>query len=185
MSSNENDGPLTLVTRVVSSINGVLAQLCMHLAGVGLVILTVIFGWLVYGRYVLNSTPTWVEQVALLLVVFIAFLGAAAGIQEKTHLCVDIFTRKLAGTVKTIVSAFVHVTMAGFGVFLAFYGYKLVVFKWASKIPLIGWSEGLRVMPLFVGGALITLFSIGHILALTQASRDGGEDFPDQEKEGD
>ena len=37
------------------------------LSGLSLVFLVVSFGWLVYGRYVLNETPTWVEQVALLL----------------------------------------------------------------------------------------------------------------------
>jgi len=34
------------------------------LTGVALVVLTVMFGWLVFGRYVLNATPTWVEQVS-------------------------------------------------------------------------------------------------------------------------
>ena len=51
--------------------------------GVALVVLTVIFGWLVFGRYVLNATPTWVEQVALLLVVYIGFLGASTGVHKK------------------------------------------------------------------------------------------------------
>ena len=60
-------------------------------AGVGLVVLTVIFGWLVYGRYVLNSTPTWVEQVSLLLVMLIGFLGASVGIHKNTHLGVSYF----------------------------------------------------------------------------------------------
>ncbi len=56
------------------------------LTGVALVVLTVIFGWLVFGRYVLNSTPTWVEQVSLLLVVYIGFLGASIGVHKQTHL---------------------------------------------------------------------------------------------------
>ena len=45
-----------------------LAQTCLVIAGVQLVTLISIFGWLVWGRYVLNDTPTWVEQLALLLV---------------------------------------------------------------------------------------------------------------------
>ena len=51
------------------------------IAGVALVVMTAIFGWLVFGRYVLNSTPTWVEQVSLLLVVYIGFLGASVGVR--------------------------------------------------------------------------------------------------------
>ena len=47
--------------------------------------------WLVYGRYVLNDTPTWVEQVSLLLVMVITFLGAAVGVHQHSHLSVVVF----------------------------------------------------------------------------------------------
>ena len=40
-----------------------LAKGCVGVAGTGLVVLVAIFGWLVWGRYVMNDTPTWVEQV--------------------------------------------------------------------------------------------------------------------------
>ena len=55
----------------------VLAFISKILTGVAIVVLTVIFGWLVYGRYVMNDTPTWVEQVSLLLVMLITFLGVS------------------------------------------------------------------------------------------------------------
>jgi TRAP-type C4-dicarboxylate transport system permease small subunit len=71
------------------------AYLCNIITGLALVIMTVIFSWLVYGRYVLNSTPTWVEQVSLLLVVLIGFLGAAIGIHKKTHLGVTYFRDRM------------------------------------------------------------------------------------------
>ena len=47
------------------------------LTGIAMVVMTAIFGWLVFGRYVLNATPTWVEQYSLLLIVYIGFLGAS------------------------------------------------------------------------------------------------------------
>ena len=46
-----------------------LRRLILGIAGIAMVTLIVIFGWLVFGRYVLNSTPTWVEQVSLLLII--------------------------------------------------------------------------------------------------------------------
>jgi len=60
----------------------------IDLAGLSLVVMTVIFAWLVYGRYVLNDTPTWVEQVSLLLIMVISFLGASVGVHQHTHLSV-------------------------------------------------------------------------------------------------
>lgn len=68
-----------------------LARICVLLAGIAIVVMTVIFAWLVFGRYVLDDTPTWVEQVSLLLVMVIAFLGAAAGVHNHTHLSVVVF----------------------------------------------------------------------------------------------
>lgn len=176
MAENSDDGAdrggIARLSLMLTALNDRLAVFCMNIAGIGLVILTVIFGWLVFGRYVLNSTPTWVEQVSLLLVVFIAFLGASAGIQEKTHLNVDVVAMRLPKKAKAVLHAAVYLTLAGFGIFLAVYGFNLVQFKWGSKIPLLGWSEGIRVLPLFFGGVLITLFSLGHILAMSRSGWD-------------
>ena len=72
-----------------------LAAICRLLTGVGLVTLTLMFGWLVFGRYVLNDTPTWVEQLALVLICYIAFLGAAAGVRDGTHLGVSFIREAL------------------------------------------------------------------------------------------
>ncbi len=36
---------------------GAIRSVCVLLTGVALVVLTLVFGWLVFGRYVLNATP--------------------------------------------------------------------------------------------------------------------------------
>jgi len=143
-----------------------IALLCKILTGVALVVLTVIFGWLVFGRYVLNATPTWVEQVALLLVMLIAFLGAAVGVHENTHLSVSILRSSVPKAVRTVLVVISDVVMAGFGGLMLWYGWQLTVFKWGSLIPLIQVPEGLRSLPLTVGGGLILLFSLGHLIRL-------------------
>ena len=51
-----------------------------------------------------------------------------------------------------------------FGAVMMFYSYKLAIFKWSTQIPLIHLPEGLRAIPIMLCGALILLFSIGHIL---------------------
>lgn len=140
--------------------------MCRILTGIALVVLTVIFGWLVFGRYVLNATPTWVEQVALLLVMLIAFLGAAVGVHENTHLSVSILRSAVSERVRTMFVVVTDVIMAGFGGLMLWYGAQLTVFKWGSLIPLIQLPEGLRSLPLTIGGGLILLFSIGHLIRL-------------------
>ena len=144
----------------------IIARICLVLAGVALVVMTVIFAWLVFGRYVLNDTPTWVEQVSLLLVMVIAFFGAAVGVHQHTHLSVVIFRSIVPSRVRTVLVALSDVLMAGFGGMMFWYGLELTQFKWKTLIPLIQWSEGLRSLPLTVCGALIFLFSTGHLIRL-------------------
>lgn len=153
-----------------------IAALCRLLTGVSLVVLTVIFGWLVFGRYVLNATPTWVEQVALLLVMTIAFLGAAVGIHENTHLAVSAFRDAVPPWVRKIFVALTDIFLASFGMLMLVYGARLTIFKWGSLIPLIQLPEGLRSLPLTICGGLILLFSLAHLLRLA-LGRDGRNDI--------
>ena len=143
-----------------------IAALCRLLTGVSLVVLTAIFGWLVFGRYVLNATPTWVEQVALLLVMTITFLGAAVGVHENTHLSVNLLRQGSPPRLRTAWVVATDLMMVAFGALMLRYGGELTLFKWGSNIPLLRWPEGLRSLPLTVGGGLIVLFAGGHLLRL-------------------
>ena len=150
--------------RLMDMVLDAIALVCRLITGVSLVVLTSIFGWLVYGRYVLNATPTWVEQVALLLVMTIAFLGAAVGIHENTHLAVSILRNMVPDWVRKIFVVVTDLLLAGFGILMLWYGTQLTIFKWGSMIPLIQVPEGLRSLPLTIGGGLILLFTVGHLI---------------------
>lgn len=144
----------------------IISLICRIITGVALVVLTAIFGWLVYGRYVLNATPTWVEQVSLLLVMVIAFLGSAVGVKDNTHLAVVAFRTNVPAPVRLAMVVITDVFMAVFGGLMFWYGAQLTIFKWGSLIPLIQLPEGLRSLPLTIGGGLIFLFSAGHLIRL-------------------
>lgn len=159
-SPNQIEPDVRPIDRVLDGI----AALCQVLTNIALVVLTVIFGWLVFGRYVLNATPTWVEQAALLLVMLIAFIGAAVGVHENTHLSVSLFRTLVPPRVRVGLVVLSDILMAGFGFSMLWFGAQLTAFKWASKIPLLQLPEGLRSLPLTVGGGLIFLFSIGHLM---------------------
>ncbi len=160
--SSEMPAGLRLVDRVFD----VIVLVSRVVAGVALVAMTVIFGWLVFGRYVLNATPTWVEQVSLLLVMLIAFLGASVGVRENTHLSVIIFRSIVPDWVRTVFVLISDLLMAGFGGLMLWYGAQLTSFKWSAMIPLIQISEGYRSLPLTIAGGLILVFSLGHLARL-------------------
>jgi len=162
--SNASEAPAFL--KKMDSTFDVLTRLCQIIAGTAIVSMTLLFAWLVFGRYVLNDTPTWVEQVSHLLLMVIAFLGAAAGVRQDTHLSVVLFRTTVPRKIRTVFVFVTDLLMAGFGGMMFWYGLELTSFKWKTLIPLIQWPEGLRSLPLTICGALVFIFSVGHLIHL-------------------
>ncbi|MFQ3788591.1 TRAP transporter small permease [Halomonas sp. A29] len=142
-----------------------IANLCLAAAGIMLVFLIAIFGWLVFGRYVLNNTPTWVEQASLLLVVYITCLGAAAGVRGNTHLSIDFVREGMPEPLRTIFRYVADLFVIAFGAFMAYQGWGLVMTNLERAIPMIRLSESWRAAPLVICGGLIVLFSAANIVS--------------------
>ncbi|MCK0119760.1 MAG: TRAP transporter small permease [Yoonia sp.] len=132
---------------------------CIFAASIALVILVATFGWLVFGRYVLNVTPTWVEQLALLLICYIAFLGAAAGIRENFHLGVNLFRDLMPRVVQKVLIVAIDFALAIFGGVMLVAGVTLMQFGWDTLLPMLDIPESFRTLAITSCGALILLFA--------------------------
>ena len=159
-------GKLPALMRKMDAFYDGISRVCVFFAGTAIVAMTIMFAWLVFGRYVLNDTPTWVEQVSLLLIMVIAFLGGASGVNNNTHLSVNIFRSMVPPRVRTIFVIVTDASMMVFGGMMFWYGIKLTQFKWNTLIPLIDAPEGLRSLPLTLCGLFVCLFSAGHLIRL-------------------
>lgn len=144
----------------VERVLDMVSKACVAVAGAGLVTLVVIFGWLVWGRYVMNDTPTWVEQLALLLVVWITFLGAAAGVWTQSHLSIDFVREMMPRPLRVPLHWLALLGMLVFGIVLAWQGWVLAESTWARRVPMLGISEGLRAVPMAICGALTAVFTL-------------------------
>lgn len=152
-----------------------LARCVSLISGFCLVVLIAIFGWLVFGRYVLNATPTWAEQLGMLLIVVITFFSGAVGVHEQRHLSVDFLRDALPRGPRRFLLVAGDLVMALFGFLMAVNSWDLVLFKWSTTIPLLNLPEGLRSLPLTVCGALLVVF------AGSRALRRALGRFPDDE----
>lgn len=151
MSSRKS--PLALLEKLLTYVQ----WLTMAVATVALAVLIVTFGWLVFGRYVLNVTPTWVEQLALVLICYIAFLGAAAGVRDDTHLGVTIFREMMPTVVRRTLVIGIDIAMAAFGIIMCYAGVQLMRFGWDSYLPMLNIPESFRTLAITVCGALVFL----------------------------
>ena len=147
-----------LVRRVEQAL-GIISMLCMAVASVALVVLIVTFGWLVYGRYVLNETPTWVEQLALVLICYISFLGAAVGVREDTHIGVTLFRDFMPIPVQKAVMIAIDLVLAAFGAVTMLAGATLMRFGWDTMLPMLNVPESVRTGAITSLGLLMLLFA--------------------------
>jgi TRAP-type C4-dicarboxylate transport system permease small subunit len=142
----------------------ILSALTIGVAGVALVGLVAMMGWLVFGRYVLNDTPTWIERAATLSILSIAMPVAAVGVRERFHLSVLGVRESFPRATQRWIALACDALMGVFGAGMAWWSWELVGTVAAFKIPLLGISQGWTYVPMVVGGALMVLYAIEQVL---------------------
>ncbi len=152
-------GPLT-------RFNATVARYGMYLSVAGLLMIVGIVFYQVFGRYVLNSSPTWAENLALVLVLYVTLIAAAVGVRDAGHIGMESLLVLLPDRLRDRIELVIHVCILLFGAAMAYNGWILGKSVLHYKIPNLGLSEAVRYVPLSLSGILIVLFSIEHIIAL-------------------
>ncbi|SUA99441.1 Neu5Ac permease [Pannonibacter phragmitetus] len=142
---------------------GLIARLALWLAGAGLVLMTAIISAQVFFRYVLNDSLIWSEPLAVILMGWFIFFGAAVGIREGYHLSFDVLLYVIPVKAKLVLYTVSDSLVALFGAGMFWYGLQLALSAWNVKLPSIGISGAYDFAPLIGGGILIFLFSLERI----------------------
>ncbi|MCM3716076.1 TRAP transporter small permease [Alkalihalobacillus oceani] len=104
-----------------------------------LVLLVMIVSWIVFGRYVLSATPAWGEELAKILMVWIALTSASMAIRTDTHLRLSIIDFILPKKYMNMVHWVVLIMMSVFSIFFIIAGFQLVQLTSTNTLP------GLRI----------------------------------------
>jgi TRAP-type C4-dicarboxylate transport system permease small subunit len=127
----------------------------------------------VAGRYLLGRPPSWTEEAARYLQVWLVLLAAPICLARGMHLSVDYLTPKLPAGLQTIVRTLVLVLVGLFSLILAVYGVRLLEVAAYQVSPALGISMVWPYLALPVSGALMTLVSVWLITSPQSAGRDG------------
>lgn len=133
-------------------------------AGLGLLLMTVIVAWTVFGRYVLNDTPAWGEPASLFLMLWFILLGGAVGVRELDHMGFDVTLHYARGRAKDLLVYANEILVAIFGIAMVIYGARLAAGVWSDRLPVVGISKGWDYVPIVGGGVLVVLFSLEKVL---------------------
>ncbi len=147
----------------VALATGLLARIALWIAGIGLVLMTVIIAAQVVFRYILNSSLIWSEPASVMIMGWFIFLGAAVGIREGYHLSFDILLYVLPEKAKLFLHTVSDLVVAGFGFSMVWFGWELAVKTAGNALPSLGISGAFDFIPIVGGGVLVVLFSIERV----------------------
>ena len=140
------------------------ADWLVRIAAAGLVAMTVIVGWQVFGRYVLNSSPSWSEQASLTLMIWYVSLAAAAGVREGFHIRIVALEAAMPANVQRWMRVASNTVVGLCGIAMLVWGGELVVKTWDHVIPSLGLPRGLAYLGLPISGALMAGFALERVL---------------------
>jgi TRAP-type C4-dicarboxylate transport system permease small subunit len=147
-----------------------LALGCMALGVTGLVVLIACVLYQVFGRYVLNNTPTWAESLALVVVLYVTMFGTAVGVRDAGHIGMESLLVLVNERIRHVLEIVIHLLVLLFGIVMAWNCSILVGSVWTYTLPTLGISEGWRYVPTVIAGVLIAMFSLEHIVALLRGT---------------
>jgi len=152
--------PGTIVARVVTA----LASIC-------LAVLSVLVMYGVVMRYLFDDAPDYVEPVGLLLVLVIAFMGAALKVRDGGHIGLDSLVRRLPLKGQRALAAVQQLSTIAFSLAVCFGSLDMALTTLDDRIPILGLPEAVRYLIPLAAAACTILFSIEHLLALFARKR--------------
>ena len=147
-----------------------LAKFLLIAAVAGLMAIVACVAFQVFGRYIMNDTPTWAEALALVLVIWVTMFGAAVGVRDAGHIGIESLLVLVPERVRVRLEIVIHALVGIFGALMAYNGALLANSVMGYNIPTLGIPEGLNHVPVALAGVLILLFSIEHIVALAHGT---------------
>ncbi len=151
-----------------------LARGALVVAGLSLLLIALVQAWQVHARYVLNDSPGWTEPVALLLMNTAMMFGAAVGVRRDQHFSFTLLVDAVGPRRQRLLRLLSAAVIGAIGGALAWGGALLMIDDW--QVPMAGAPipEGLRYLPLSLGGALMSLFALERLLAIARPAVTAG-----------
>ncbi|AOT68567.1 TRAP transporter small permease [Geosporobacter ferrireducens] len=140
-----------------------------------IVLMILIISIQVFSRYFFSVTPRWSEEVALLLMVWFAFIGISIGVKRESHLSIEYFVSLLPEKIQKVIIRFGHVLVLFSGLFLFYYGGLLAIQTRTSTLPATRLPSSYLYIMVPIAGFLIFLYSIPKVLGKTEVLKEEKE----------
>lgn len=116
-------------------------------------------------RYVFGQTPSWSEEVAILMFAWTTLGGLALGIHEGFHVRLTVALDALPGAARVWAERGIDVIAAIFGACLVWSGLRFVEFTRGSVSAAVAYPIEILHGMAPIAGALVCLFAVVRVVA--------------------
>ena len=108
---------------------------------------------------------TWVEEVGELSLAWLTLIGAAIGIQSRSHFSLSVFVHRLPVAAQLWIHRFNHALIMGVGLLAAWYGFKLCLLNRTITTPGLEINLAWLYASSVVGGILIVIYGLATMIS--------------------
>ena len=108
---------------------------------------------------------TWVEEVGEFSLAWLTLIGAAIGIQSRSHFALAVFVHRLPQTAQIWIHRFNHALIMGVGGLTAWYGFKLCLLNRTITTPGLEINLAWLYASSVVGGILIVIYGFATMIS--------------------
>ena len=137
---------------------------CIVLAGMVMLVMTIIIPYGVFMRYVVNSPASWPEPAGILMMVLFSFIGGAAAYRARAHIAVTTLLNLLGDSNRKRMELAAEIGMGIVALFMIKWGVLLVKATWYNTIaefPML--PTGVTYLPIPIAGVVTLLFVVERI----------------------
>src|SRR5437879_11058436 len=108
---------------------------------------------------------TWVEEVGELSLAWLTLIGAAIGIQSRSHFTLTVFVHRLPASAQLWIHRFNHALITGVGLLAAWYGFRLCLLNRTLTTPGLEINLAWLYASSVDGGLLIAVYGFAMIIS--------------------
>jgi TRAP-type C4-dicarboxylate transport system permease small subunit len=164
----EGMNPLEKAVSLVTFVFDSVYRLLLEYSKLVLLVIVVIVSAQVFSRKFFGTSIRWSEEVALFLMIWMAFISMAIGVEKHLHIAIEMFVKKFPKKVQFCIEKFNDTATFGFGLVLCVFGCRLVSATMNSTLPATQWPAGLEYLMMPVSGVFIMYFSFLNLFNLNR-----------------
>ena len=124
----------------------------------------------VFFRYVVQSSLSWTDEVAMLSLSWTVFLSAVLLVRDNGHVRVEIIEQMLPAGVFRLLQRLIWSGIAALGAWMVWTGWGFVEITMGQTSSAIRYPLWLRNLSMPVSSALIALYALGHVFGLLRTN---------------